>query len=153
MTIAFGNDHSGFPLKSEVLRILADYGAEVIDHGCHSSERVDFPNIVADVCRTITDGKAERGILLCGTGIGASMAANKTPGIRAGLCHDTYCAHQGVEHDDMNVMCLGAMIVGPWLAKDLISAFLDARFSDEVHFRRRVDMLRDMDSSMRPSDE
>lgn len=145
MKIALGNDHCGFPLKDRVQEILARLGLSVIDHGCHSTEPVDFPVVVADVCRTILDGKADRGLLVCGTGIGAAMAANKTPGIRAGVCHDTYSAHQGVEHDDMNVMCIGAMIVGPWLVEDLITAFIRAEFSTSEEFRRRVGMLRTMD--------
>jgi len=104
--------------------------------------------IVADVCSTINEGRAERGLLVCGTGIGASMAANKTPGIRAGLCHDIHSAHQGVEHANMNVMCIGAMIVGPWLARDLIAACVNARFSTSEEFRRRVGMLDEMDARM-----
>ncbi len=149
MTIALGNDHCGYPLKSDVISILESLGLEFIDHGCQSTEPVDFPVIVGDVCRTVNDGRADRGLLICGTGIGAAMAANKTPGIRAGLCHDTYSAHQGVEHDDMNVMCIGAMIVGPWLAKDLITAYVNARFSESEEFRRRVGMLNELDAAMK----
>jgi len=148
MIISLGNDHCGYPLKADVVSILESLRVEYIDHGCHSTDPVDFPVIVKDVCRTITEGRAERGLLICGTGIGAAMAANKTPGIRAGLCHDTYSAHQGVEHDDMNVMCIGAMIVGPWLARDLITAYLKAEFSTSADFRRRVDMLREMDEAL-----
>lgn len=148
MTISLGNDHCGYPLKADIISILDSLGVEYVDHGCHSTDSVDFPVVVKDVCRTITEGRAERGLLICGTGIGAAMAANKTPGIRAGLCHDTYSAHQGVEHDDMNVMCIGAMIVGPWLARDLISAFLKAEFSTSEEFRRRVGMLREMDEAL-----
>ncbi len=146
MTIALGNDHCGYPLKADVMTILAGLGAQVIDHGCESTQPVDFPLIVVSVCRTILEGRAQRGLLVCGTGVGAAIAANKIPGIRAGLCHDTYSAHQGVEHDDMNVLCLGAMIVGPWLVRDLIAAFLGARFSTEPEFRRRVAMLGDLDT-------
>jgi ribose 5-phosphate isomerase B len=144
MTIAFGNDHAGFVLRDEVLEILKDLKIDVIDNGTYSDEPVDFPIISADVCRAVLDGRADRGLLLCGSGIGAAIAANKVNGIRAGLCHDTYCAHQGVEHDDMNVMCLGARIIGPWLASEIIRAFVSAKFDNTEDVVRRVGMLVDM---------
>ena len=145
MKIALGNDHCGFPMKAEVKTMLADMGVEVIDFGCHSAAPVDFPDIARLVCDAVRHGQAERGLLLCGTGVGASMAANKIPGIRASVCHDVHCAHQGVEHDDMNVMCLGAQIVGPWLARDLIAAFVQARFFASEDYKRRVHKLRELE--------
>ncbi len=145
MKIALGNDHAGYRLKAEVLAILKSLGVEVFDHGCHSSEPVDFPDIVRKVCDSVRKGKADRGIMVCGTGVGAAIAANKIPGIRAAICHDIHCAHQSVEHDDVNIMCLGAQIIGPWLAKDLISAFLRAQFSMDADCKRRVQKLHEME--------
>lgn len=141
MTIAFGNDHAGYIHRKEVLAVLNDLGITVIDLGSDSPQPIDFPLLTREVCRTVINGKAQRGLLLCGTGLGSAMAANRFKGIRAGVCHDTYSAHQGVEHDDMNVMCLGAQIVGPWLMKDLISAFLNARFDGTEDVVRRVGQL------------
>ena len=137
MTVAFANDHSGYPTREEVLRILADVGVDVIDHGTNSPERVDFPDLARRVCNSIRQGEAERGIMLCGTGLGAAIGANKIPGIRAGVCHDVHSAHQGVEHDNISVLCLGAKIIGPWLAREIITAFLKARFSTDEYFRQR----------------
>jgi ribose 5-phosphate isomerase B len=138
MRIAAGADHAGFSLKGPVIDALRSWGHEVEDLGTHSTEPVDFPDIVLPVCDAVVAGWAERGILVCGSGIGACMAANKVAGIRAALIHDIYSAHQAVEHDDANVMCLGAKIVGEWLALDLVRAFLNARFGGEEHFRRRI---------------
>ena len=150
MKISLGNDHAGFPMKAFVREVLDDLGVEYIDHGCHSNEPVDFPDVVQAVCASVVDGDAERGLLVCGTGIGASIAANKIPGIRAALIHDGHCAHQSVEHDDANVMCIGAQIIGPWLAKDLIRIYLDARFAaGDADFARRVKKLSDMERSTR----
>jgi len=143
--IALGNDHCGYSLKAEVKAVLAELHVEVIDFGCHSSEPVDFPDIARLVCDAVRHGQAERGLLVCGTGVGASMAANKIPGIRASVCHDVHCAHQGVEHDDMNVMCLGAQIVGAWLARDLIAAYVNARFLASEDYKRRVAKLHDLE--------
>ena len=149
MRISIGNDHCGFPLKQTVLDLLEALGHEVIDHGCHSEDPVDFPDIVEGVCRSIQEQEADRGLLLCGSGIGACMAANKMQGIRAALNHDIHCAHQSVEHDDANVMCIGAKIVGPWLAADLIQAFLEAEFFNHDPDRvRRVDKLNRMDANL-----
>ncbi len=145
MKVALATDHSGFPLKGEVLGILKDLAVEVIDHGSFTPERVDFPDLARKLCATIRGGEAARGIMLCGTGIGAAIAANKFPGIRACVCHDVHSAHQGVEHDDMNVLCLGGKIIGPWLARDLIRAFLGATFSTEEYFRRRLVKLEEME--------
>jgi ribose 5-phosphate isomerase B len=138
MRIAAGADHAGFALKPPVIEALRRHGHNVLDLGTHSTDPVDFPDIVLPVCNAVLEGNAERGILICGTGIGACMAANKIAGIRAALCHDVYSAHQAVEHDDANVMCIGAKIVGEWLAVDLVAAFVDARFGGEEHFRRRI---------------
>ena len=141
MIVALGCDHAGFPLKSQVIDYLKSLGITVLDYGCHSLEEVDFPDITRSVCLSIKNGEAERGLMICGTGVGASIAANKFVGIRAAVCHDVHSAHQSVEHDDVNVMCIGAKIVGSWLAKDLINTFILAEFSTEEHFRRRVRKL------------
>ncbi len=145
MRIVIGADHAGFALKGPIVEALKSWGHEVEDVGTHTGERVDFPDVAQSMCTPILDGKADRGIMVCGTGIGACMAANKIPGIRAALCHDVYSAHQCVEHDDVNVMCLGAQIVGQTLALELIRTFLGARFSTEEHFRRRVRKLHEME--------
>ena len=145
MRLALGNDHAGLGLKPHVLRLLADLGHEVIDVGTDTEEPVDFPDVTQDVCGPVVAGEADRGILLCGTGVGASIAANKINGIRAALCHDSFCAHQGVEHDDVNVLCLGAWIVGPVIVDDVIRSFLGATFSSDPDFRRRVEKLHAME--------
>lgn len=137
MNIAFANDHSGHPMRKDVLTVLKQLGTTVIDHGSDSPERVDFPDLARKVCRSIQNGEASRGIMLCGTGIGAAIAANKFAGIRACVCHDVHSAHQGVEHDDMNVLCMGAKIIGAWHAKDIIEAFVRAEFSTDGYFRQR----------------
>ncbi|MDA1191550.1 MAG: RpiB/LacA/LacB family sugar-phosphate isomerase [Candidatus Poribacteria bacterium] len=145
MKIAVGNDHAGFPMAQHVIDVLTKLGAEVTHHGCYSPEPVDFPDISRVVCDDVRGGKADRGVMVCGTGVGASIAANKIPRIRAMVAHDTHCAHQGVEHDNVNVLCLGAQIIGPWLAEDIIEAFLKAEFRTEEHFRRRVAKLSEME--------
>ena len=145
MRLAIGGDHAGFPLKEPIIDALRDWGHEVVDLGAHSTEPVDFPDITQAVCTRVRDGEADRAILVCGTGVGACIAANKIDGIRAALCHDVYSAHQSVEHDDVNVLCLGAQIVGLPLALDLLRTFLAARFSDEEHFRRRVRKITDLE--------
>ena len=132
-------------MKAELLEFLRELGHEVLDVGSHDPEPVDFPDIARKVAGAITGGQAERGLMVCGTGVGASIGANKMKGIRAAVCHDVHSAHQCVEHDDVNVMCIGAQIIGPWLARDLIAAYLAASFSTEEHFRRRVAKLADMD--------
>ena len=118
---------------------------DVQDVGSFDPNPVDFPDIARQVAAAITSGRAERGLMICGTGVGAAIGANKMKGIRAAVCHDVHSAHQSVEHDDVNVMCIGAQIVGPWLTKDLIAAYLEARFSTAEEFRRRVAKLADMD--------
>ncbi len=137
MRIAVAADHAGFPLKQPILDELAKLGVDAIDLGTDSAEPVDYPDYAEALGKSIIDGRADRGILICGSGVGASVAANKLRGIRAGVCHDTYSAHQGVEHDDMNVLSLGARVVGAEVAIELVRAFATARFSgDERHLRR-----------------
>ena len=145
MIVSVGCDHAGFPLKAKVVEYIKALGIEVIDHGSYTPEPVDFPDIARTVCDSVRDGQADRGIMVCGTGVGASIAANKIPKIRAAVCHDIHSAYQCVEHDDVNVMCIGAKIIGEWVAKDLIEAFLKAEFSTEVHFRRRVEKLHQLE--------
>ncbi len=145
MRVAIAVDHAGFPLKDEVICVVRDAGHEVEDLGTFSTEPVDYPDYAEKVGRAILQGKAERGILICGSGVGACVAANKIKGIYAGLCHDVYSAHQGVEHDDMNVLCLGARIIGPALVPELVLAFLKAEFSTVERHRRRVGKVRDLE--------
>ena len=137
MRIAIGSDHAGFDLKEEAKAFLLEENHEVLDVGTYSKAPVDYPDYAEAVATALREYRAERGIILCGSGVGASMAANRMPGIRAGLCHDTYSAHQGVEHDDMNVLVLGGRIVGTALAQELVWAFVGAQWSgDERHLRR-----------------
>jgi ribose 5-phosphate isomerase B len=138
MRIAFGSDHAGFELKNKLMPVAAELGHEIVDVGAFDANPSDYPDFAEAVGRAVLDGGADRGILICGSGVGVSVAANKIPGIRAGLCHDTYSAHQGVEHDDANVLVLGSRIIGPELAKDLMRAFLAAHYSGEERHRRRV---------------
>jgi RpiB/LacA/LacB family sugar-phosphate isomerase len=142
MNIAFACDHGGFPLKKIILAAIKKYGNRVLDFGTNSAESVDFPDYVEKACRAIQQGKAERAIVVCGSGVGACIAANKMKGIYAGICHDTYSAHQGVEHDNMNVLCLGGRIIGCELAIELVNAFLNAKFSNEDRFVRRMKKVR-----------
>ncbi|TBL75150.1 RpiB/LacA/LacB family sugar-phosphate isomerase [Paenibacillus thalictri] len=147
MNIALGNDHAGYPLKSHVVQVLSSLGVQIMDHGSYDEHPVDFPDITRLVCDSVLSGKAKRGIMVCGTGVGACIAANKIPGIRAAVCHDVYSAAQCVEHDDVNVMCIGAQIIGPTLAATYIATFLQAEFSTEEQFRRRVAKLSEMEKS------
>ncbi|HWA15243.1 MAG TPA: ribose 5-phosphate isomerase B [Gemmatimonadales bacterium] len=138
MRVGIAADHAGFALKQELLPSLREAGYLVEDLGTHSAEPVDYPDIAVALVRTMRAGAVERGVLICGSGVGASVAANKLDGIRAGVCHDSYSAHQGVEHDDMNILVLGARVIGVELAKELTGAFLRARFSGEERHRRRL---------------
>jgi RpiB/LacA/LacB family sugar-phosphate isomerase len=140
--IAIGADHAGFELKETLGASLRKLGHEVLDLGTRSAAPVDYPDFAEAVGLALRDGRAERGLLICGSGVGASVAANKIPGVRAGLCHDTYSAHQGVEHDDMNVLVLGARVVGPELARELVGVFVGARFSGEERHVRRLEKVR-----------
>ena len=146
MRIALGADHAGFELKEKVLSLLADLGHQALDLGTHDLQPVDYPDFAEAVGRAVIEGRAERGIVICGSGVGASVAANKVRGIRAGLCHDTYSAHQGVEHDDMNVLVLGSRVIGPELARELVRAFLAARFTNEERHRRRLAKVEAMET-------
>jgi ribose 5-phosphate isomerase B len=148
MKIAIGGDHAGFPLKEPVIELLRTQGHEVHDFGSFSPEPVDFPDIARLVCAAVRDRTAERGVMVCGTRVGACIAANKIAGIRAALCHDTYSAHQCVEHDDVNVLCIGAQIVGIKLADEILRAFLAAQFSTAEEFRRRVRKLSELEREM-----
>jgi ribose 5-phosphate isomerase B len=145
MRLVIGSDHAGWPLKQAVIAHVRELGHEVVDVGSYDDKPVDFPDIARGVAAKITSGEAQRGLMVCGTGVGASIAANKMKGIRAAVCHDVHSAHQSVEHDDVNVMCIGAQIVGAWLANDLITAYLQAEFSTDEDFRRRVAKLQQMD--------
>jgi RpiB/LacA/LacB family sugar-phosphate isomerase len=146
MRIALGADHAGFELKEKVLSLLGELGHQALDLGTHDLQPVDYPDFAEAVGRAVIEGRAERGIVICGSGVGASVAANKVRGIRAGLCHDTYSAHQGVEHDDMNVLVLGSRVIGPELARELVRAFLAARFTNEERQRRRLAKVEAMET-------
>jgi ribose 5-phosphate isomerase B len=142
MRIAVAADHAGVPLNQDVIDELRRLGHEVVDLGTHDAAIPDdYPDSAVAIAQEVLAGRCERGILICGSGVGAAVAANKIPGIRAGLCHDTYSAHQGVEHDDMNVLCLGGRVVGRELALELVRAFLGARFSGEERHRRRLEKI------------
>ena len=147
MRIAVGADHAGYPLKVDVVRFLEEQGHEVTDLGTHSTDPVDFPMYARQVGQAVQLGKADRGVLVCGSGVGACVAANKLRGIRAALCHDTYTAHQGVEHDDVNVLCLGGRVVGPALAYDIVRSWLTARYIGTGRHKRRVDQILEIERS------
>ena len=142
MRVALGTDHGGYPLKSELLSWMNDHGYEVLDVGAHALNPADdYPDFSEAVAQAVASGKAQRGIIICGSGIGGCVLANKISGVRAGTCHDTYSAHQGVEHDDMNVLCLGARVIGVEVAKELVKVFLSAQFSGDERHRRRLQKL------------
>ena len=149
MRVAMGSDHAGFAMKQGLVEDLRGQGQEVHDLGTDSTAAVDYPDFAEAVANAVREGRAERGILICGSGVGASVAANKVPGIRAGLCHDTYSAHQGVEHDDMNVLVLGSRIIGPALAHELAKAFLGARFTREERHLRRLGKVQALETRYR----
>ena len=138
MRLAIGSDHAGFHVKRQLADVLDRWGHDVIDVGTHDPAPADYPDQAEAVGQAVLDGRAERGVVICGSGVGASVAANKLPGIRAGLCHDLYSARQGVEHDDMNILVLGARVIDPELAPELVRAFLRAAFSREERHLRRV---------------
>jgi RpiB/LacA/LacB family sugar-phosphate isomerase len=147
MRIVIGSDHAGFEMKKTVVRRLLEEGdLEVVDIGSYNTDPVDYPDYAEAVGLAIQEGRAERGIIICGSGVGASVAANKLPGVRAGLCHDTYSARQGVEHDDMNVLALGARVIGPELARELVIAFVRATFSGGERHRRRLAKIRALET-------
>lgn len=146
MRVAAGFDHRGSHLRDAVLAAIAGAGHEAVDLGVDTDAvRVDYPDIARNVGDAIRSGRAERGVLVCGSGVGASVAACKIPGIRAAICHDAYSAHQGVEHDDMNVLCLGSEIVGPSLARDLVARFLAATFIGEGRYLARLKQVEELE--------
>jgi len=138
MRIAVACDHAGFPLKDEVIDAIKQTGNDVLDLGTYNQEPVDYPDYAEKAGRAILQGQADRAIILCGSGVGATIAANKIKGVYACLCHDTYSAHQGVEHDNMNTLCLGGRIIGAELAKEIVKSFLGARFCGEERHKRRT---------------
>jgi ribose 5-phosphate isomerase B len=148
MMIALGTDHGGFHLKNTVINAITSAGHEVLDLGTFDETPVDYPDYAKSVADAVMSKRCDRGILICGSGVGACVAANKIVGIRAGLCHDTYSAHQGVEHDDMNILCLGARIVGQALAQELVKAFLAASFTAEVRHKRRLEKVSALEKSL-----
>jgi ribose 5-phosphate isomerase B len=149
MMVGIAADHAGYALKQQLILSLRSLGQEVEDLGTHSAEPVDYPDVAQWVGRAVLSGKVERGVLICGSGVGASVAANKLPGIRAGLCHDTYSAHQGVEHDDMNILVLGARVIGVELAQELVRAFLEACFTHEERHERRLGKIKALEEEVR----
>lgn len=149
MIIALGADHGGFALKRHVITAIESSGNHVLDLGTHDKNPVDYPDYAKSVAEALVNNQAQRGILICGSGVGATVAANKIVGIRACLCHDTYSAHQGVEHDDMNILCLGARIIGPELAVELVKSFLGAAFTGEARHKRRLEKIFAMEKSFK----
>jgi RpiB/LacA/LacB family sugar-phosphate isomerase len=145
MRVAVGADHGGYRLKETLKRFVVSEGYEVIDCGAWDEKPTDYPDFARAVAESIREGRAERGIVICGSGVGASVAASKLPGIRAAVCHDSYSAHQGVEHDDMNVLCLGERVIGEELAKELVSIFLRAKFSGADRHARRLEKIRQIE--------
>lgn len=146
MRIALGSDHAGYSLKEHLASWLAASGHAVYDLGTHSTDPVDYPDYAAAVSQAVLDGRADRGIVVCGSGAGAAIAANKLHGIRAAVAHDSYTAHQMVEHDDVNVLCLGSRVIGQALAEDLVTTFVDSKFSREDRHVRRLDKIRSMET-------
>lgn len=145
MRVAIGADHGGFHLKGLIVETLEAAGHVVLDLGTHTTDPVDYPDYAKAVGEAILRQEADRGILVCGSGVGACIAANKLPGIRAALCHDTFSAHQGVEDDDANVLCLGARVIGPELALEIVRVWLDAKFSGAERHRRRLSKIRELE--------
>jgi len=146
MRVAVASDHAGFPLKETVIQTVRAAGHEPIDLGPPDASPVDYPDFAEKVGGAVQRGEAERGIILCGSGVGASIAANKLKGIRSGVCHDTYTAHQGVEHDDMNVLAIGGRVIGPELAVEVVRAYLGATFTGEERHVRRVGKVKDIEA-------
>lgn len=142
---AIAGDHAGFSMKNDVVKFLRGLGVDAIDCGTHSGEACDFPDFAEAVAVKLLAGEIDRGILVCGSGVGVSVAANKFPGIRASLCHDTYSARQGVEHDDMNILCIGARVIGPELAFEIIRAFLGARYTPQPRHAKRLEKILDIE--------
>ena len=150
MRVAVAFDHRGVHLREEVLTTLVELGHDVVDLGTNTdAERIDYPDKAREIGEAIGSGAAERGILVCGSGVGAAIAACKIAGIRAAICHDVYSAHQGVEHDDMNVLCLGSEVIGPSLARDLVRTFLEARFDGGERYVQRLKKIAAMEKEMK----
>jgi ribose 5-phosphate isomerase B len=149
MQIALASDHGGFPLKNIIKEYISASGYIVIDLGAEYTPGDDYPDYAVKIGEAITAGQAERGIFICGSGVGACIAANKIKGVYAAICHDTYSAHQGVEHDNMNVLCLGARVVGSELAKELVGSFLSAKFSSGERHLRRVNKIHEIEKRSR----
>jgi ribose 5-phosphate isomerase B len=146
MKVVIGSDHAGYQLKNAMGDLLRSMGNEVLDIGAFNENPSDYPDFAEAVGRAVLDGRAERGVLVCGSGVGASVAVNKLPGVRGGMCHDTYSAHQGVEHDDINVLVLGSRVIGVALAQDLVRAFLGAKFSNEERHVRRLGKVKALET-------
>jgi ribose 5-phosphate isomerase B len=150
MKVVIGSDHAGFQLKNAMGDVLRSMGNDVLDIGAFNENPSDYPDFAEAVGRAVLDGKAERGVLICGSGVGASVAANKLPGIRAGMCHDTYSAHQGLEHDNINVLVLGSRVIGVALAHDLVKTFMGAKFSNEERHVRRLGKVKALETKYCP---
>jgi RpiB/LacA/LacB family sugar-phosphate isomerase len=149
MRIVLGSDHAGFEMKQQILDYVRRLGHEVLDVGANTASPSDYPDFAEAMAVAIRNNQAERGILICGSGVGASVAVNKIPGIRAAVCHDCYSAHQGVEHDDMNILVLGSRVIAVNLARDLVRQFLDARFSGEERHLRRLGKVKQLETKYR----
>ena len=149
MKIAVAADHNGYDLKNLIANLIADEGHQVIDVGPHEFDPLDdYPDYAKPLAEGVSAGKFDRGIMICGSGVGASVAANKVKGVRAAVCHDIYSAHQGVEHDDMNILCLGSRIVGLEVAKELVKAFLSAEYTHEERHQRRIEKVIGMENQL-----
>lgn len=147
MRIAVACDHAGFPLKDTVINTIYRAGHETLDMGTYNTDSVDYPDFAQKACRAIQQGRADRAVVMCGSGVGVCITANKMNGIYASVCHDVYSAHQGVEHDNMNVLCLGGLTIGPALANDIVSAFLSASFINEERYIRRFNKILELEKS------
>jgi ribose 5-phosphate isomerase B len=147
MIIAIASDHAGFELKNHLRDLLKTLGHEVVDLGAHNAEPSDYPDFAAAIGKSVASGEVQRGVLICGSGVGASIAANKVHGVRAAICHDSYSAHQGVEHDNMNVLVLGSRVIGSALAEDLAKVFLQANFTNEARHVRRLEKIKRLEAT------
>ena len=149
MIVALGSDHGGFPLKNSIIDAIESGGNTVLDLGTFDNTPVDYPDYARSVAEALNNQRAQRGVVVCGSGVGACVAANKITGIRACVCHDNYSAHQGVEHDAMNILCLGACVIGPALAVELVRTFLGAKFIGEARHRRRLKKITVLEEFLR----
>jgi len=145
LKIAIGCDHAGFGLKQEIMRVLADAGHKVRDLGAYDAQPSDYPDYASAVARAVASGDVEKGIFICGTGVGPAMVANRIAGVRAAVCHDTYSAHTSREHNDANMLCLGSRVIGPGLASDIVTVWLSSQFSGEERHRRRIAKMMELD--------